>query len=192
MDGRGRLAQPLTWIARLRARPPTGGASPRAASRVRSPTAADAAVRACSGSCSAAGSGIAAHAAAARRRRRGRGRSIMLAGLGYGVVKGEHVPAIVEALEGCARPGRQRGRLPHRVARAHRPPQSSREEVLAIAGVTGRTSLLFLDVERRASGSRPIPGSPTRPCSSSIPASCRSASRSASRSRSGRRTAASR
>ena len=41
---------------------------------------------------------------------------------------------------------------------------------------------------RRASGSRPIPGSPTPRCSSSIPASCRSASRSASPLRCGKRT----
>jgi hypothetical protein len=30
MDGRGRIAQPLSFFARLRARPPTGGASARA------------------------------------------------------------------------------------------------------------------------------------------------------------------
>ena len=41
----------------------------------------------------------------------------------------------------------------------------------------------------RASGSRPIRGSPTPPCSSSTPASCRSASRSARPSRCGKRTA---
>ena len=29
MDGRGRIAQSLNFIARLRARPPTGGAPPR-------------------------------------------------------------------------------------------------------------------------------------------------------------------
>src|SRR5438105_10074871 len=34
MDGRGRIAQSLNWIARLRARPPTGGAArPRVAAR---------------------------------------------------------------------------------------------------------------------------------------------------------------
>ena len=90
MDGRGRIAQSLTWIARLRARPPTGGdARARAcASRIfeapmpRHRLPAAAAARLDPARCAFGiprGAGIAAAIA------------LMLGGLGYGVVKGDHV-----------------------------------------------------------------------------------------------------
>ena len=47
--------------------------------------------------------------------------------------------------------------------------QVSREEILATAGVTGASSLLFLDVADTRARLKSIPGSPKRPCSSSIP-----------------------
>ena len=92
-------------------------------------------------------------------------------------------------IEGRARRRRQCRRLPHRVGRACRP--ASRQPR---GGARRRRRhrharrCCFSTSNRRANASRAIPGSPTPPCSSSIPASCRSASRSARPSRSGKRT----
>jgi hypothetical protein len=65
----------------------------------------------------------------------------------------------------------------------------SREEVLAIAGITGTTSLLFLDAEQ-ARGCEGMRGLQTPLFSSFTRASCRSAFASACLLRSGRRKAA--
>jgi cell division protein FtsQ len=72
---------------------------------------------------------------------------VILASLGYGVVKGDHVPTVVNALKDA------RDRIANAagfritsvalVGNHH----LSREEVLAVAGITGTTSLLFVDVE---------------------------------------------
>ena len=88
-----------------------------------------------------------------------------------------------------ARSPRQCRRVPDRVDRALRPSSADAEEVLASPASPARTSLLFLDVDAARSVSRPIPGSPKRPCASSIPGRCRSRSGSATPLRSGRRTA---
>ena len=147
MDGRGRLAQSLNWIARLRARPQIRGAAPqqrdqrRVASvdalmppsgmqrflqrafiriiRIRVPR----------------GVGIAAAV------------SLIVGGIGYGVVKGEHVPVIVGTLTDARdQAANALGfRIVSLAVSGNR--HLSREEVLANAGVTGRTALLFLDVE---------------------------------------------
>ena len=50
----------------------------------------------------------------------------------------------------------------------------SREEILATAGVTGRASLLFIDVADARARLTPIRGSPKRRCRNSIPIACRS------------------
>ena len=92
-------------------------------------------------------------------------------------------------IEGRARRRRQCRRLPHRVGRACRPASHQPR-----GGARRRRRhrharrCCFSTSSRRANASRPIPGSPTPPCSSSIRASCRSASRSARPSRSGKRT----
>jgi len=145
MDGRGRIAQSLTWIARLRARPPTGGAvlRPRARPqhdlelmpasgfrrlwqrwwfrlvRVRLPR----------------GAGVAAAIV------------LILGGVGYGVVKGEHLPVIVEFLEDVRDQAANAVgfSITDLTVTGHN--QLTKEEVLASARVTGRSSLLFLDAD---------------------------------------------
>jgi cell division protein FtsQ len=143
MDGRGRLAQSLNWIARLRARPPTGGAAPRAyvgyvenasqpsdlhwalqrwgtrLMRVRLPRGA--------GVCGAI--------------------ALVLGGLGYGVIRGEHVPAIVAFIEDARDQAANAVgfNITDLTVAGHN--QLTKEEVLAAAGVTGRSSLLFLDAD---------------------------------------------
>ncbi len=66
--------------------------------------------------------------------------------LAYGAVKGDHVPAVVDALkymrDGVAGKVGFRIRSIAIAGNLH----MSREEILATAGVTGSTSLLFLDV----------------------------------------------
>jgi cell division protein FtsQ len=73
---------------------------------------------------------------------------IIVASLAYGVVRGDHVPSIIAGIKGT-RDGIA-GATGFRIvsialAGNH---HVSREEVLAAAGVTGTTSLLFLDVDQ--------------------------------------------
>jgi cell division protein FtsQ len=143
MDGRGRIAQSLSFLARLRERPPSGGADSRARLqhgwetvhvfgprrhlqrcwsrllRVRFPR----------------GAGASATAA------------LILSAVGYGLVKGDHVPEIVAALEDAR--DQAANAVGFRIAdlRVTGHNQLTKEEVLASAQVTGRSSLLFLDVE---------------------------------------------
>ena len=73
--------------------------------------------------------------------------ALILGGVGYGLVKGEHVPVIVGTLTDAR--DQAANALGFRIVAlavsGNR--HLSREQVLADAGVTGRTSLLFLDVE---------------------------------------------
>src|SRR4051794_33025839 len=73
---------------------------------------------------------------------------IILASLAYGAVKGDHVPSIIAALKD-ARDGAANAAgfriVSVALAGQH---HISREDVLAAAGITGTTSLLFLDVEQ--------------------------------------------
>lgn len=146
MDGRGRIAQPLRFFARLRARPPTGGASARARQgpylhglelmhpsefqwrlwrcwirlvRIELPR------------------GVGAATVAA----------LFLGTLAYGIVKGEHGPEIVALLEDTR--DQAANALGFRIADLTVAGQNqlTKEEVLASAQVTGRSSLLFLDAE---------------------------------------------
>jgi cell division protein FtsQ len=69
------------------------------------------------------------------------------ASIGYGVVRGDHVPAILTLTkDACDRLGNAAGfRIVSITLSGNH--QISREEVLATAGITGTTSLLFLDVD---------------------------------------------
>jgi cell division protein FtsQ len=73
---------------------------------------------------------------------------VILASLAYGVVEGDHLPAVAaiskDARDWVANAAGLRIVSVVLTGNQH----VSREEVLAIAGVTGRTSLLFLDAER--------------------------------------------
>jgi cell division protein FtsQ len=70
---------------------------------------------------------------------------LILASFGYGAVKGGHVPEIVGRMTDLRDAGANA--IGFRIAAVALTGQKqvSREEVLATAGVTGRTSLLFLD-----------------------------------------------
>src|SRR5262245_58235096 len=74
--------------------------------------------------------------------------AIILASLAYGIIKGDHVPRIIGGIKD-ARDGIASAAGFHVVSIAlagnH---HVSREEVLATAGITGTTSLLFLDVDQ--------------------------------------------
>jgi len=72
----------------------------------------------------------------------------ILASLGYGVVKGDHVPTVVAAMTDVRdRLGNAAGFRIVSIALSGNQ-HVTREEVLATAGVTGTTSLVFLDVEQ--------------------------------------------
>lgn len=143
MDGRRRLAQSLTWIAGLRARPPTLAACavvtdrlpystvPRSRLlrraqriflsllRVRLPRGAGAAAAAL----------------------------VILASIAYGAVKGDHGPTFIAAFKDVRDQAANAAGFRIKALAISGNIHVSREEVLAVAGVTGRNSLLFLNVE---------------------------------------------
>ena len=149
MDGRRRLAQPLTWIARARAaRADQADARARAQLEPSHELAVPEAYRRLQRSNSSArayiklintrpprGAGIAATVL------------VLVASAGYGVIKGDHIPAIIEAFKDArdATANAAGFRITSLALGGQK--HMSREEILAIAGITGRTSLLFLDVE---------------------------------------------
>jgi cell division protein FtsQ len=131
MDDRGRLAQSLTGIARWRSR---------------------LSARACAHAAQGADHLLDRWASSMERRlpraAGSIGTSILIASsLAYGIVKGDHLPSVA----GCLRDARDwvANAAGLRIAsialtgNAH----VSREEVLATAGVTGTTSLVFLDAD---------------------------------------------
>jgi cell division protein FtsQ len=74
--------------------------------------------------------------------------AVMLASVAYGTVKGDHVPTVITALKDVRDAAANAAGfriVSIALAGNH---HVSREEVLAIAGVTGTSSLLFLDVEQ--------------------------------------------
>src|SRR5262245_23810647 len=136
MDDRGRLAQPLTWIAQDARATGHGLAGDMQGSagrfrfgrllqrwtlfvETRLPRGAGVAASTC----------------------------LILASLAYGTVKGGHLPTLITALQdtrdGLANAAGFRIVAIGLAGQLH----VSREEVLATAGVTGRSSLLFLDVD---------------------------------------------
>lgn len=143
MDGRRRIAQPLSLFARLRARPPTGGDGVR----MRAQYAFD----------PVHVTGVRRHLQHGWRRLlrlrvprgvgSGAAAALILSALGYGLVKGEHVPEIVAFLEDAR--DQAANAVGFRIAdlRVAGHNQLTKEEVLASAQVTGRSSLLFLDAD---------------------------------------------
>jgi cell division protein FtsQ len=136
MDGRGRIAQSLSFFARQRVRPRAPAQlvfEPVQISgfrrhlqrgwirllRVRLPR----------------GAGVSAAAA------------LIFCAVGYGIVRGEHVPGIVASLEDARDQTANAVGFGIADLRVTGHNQLTKEEVLASAQVTGRSSLLFLDVE---------------------------------------------
>jgi cell division protein FtsQ len=153
MDGRGRIAQSLTWLAQWRARLPALGRAVKLP-RVRRNVDRQARVP---------GNAELPPSRFARLLRRStrtifkvrlpRGLGItaaalvIVASLAYGVVRGDHVTTIIDMLKDVRDSAANAAGF--RIVSLAMTGQQhvSREEVLAIAGVTGHTSLLFLDVE---------------------------------------------
>src|SRR5215831_9044918 len=139
MDDRGRLAQPLTGSprSRLADRAPARATSHRRAARARSgiALALDRWSSLLEGRLPR-GTGLAATA------------FVMAASLAFGVVEGDHLSGIVAAVkEARDRIGNAAGFRIVSIALAGNH-HVSREEVLTVAGITGTTSLVFLDVDR--------------------------------------------
>src|SRR5882757_9235515 len=143
MDGRGRLAQSLTWITRLRARPPNallrafviedlmGASRPLARLTLRR---ARGWFLVLLGVHLPRGVGMAAAAL------------LILSSVTYGTVEGGHVPTIVSAFKEARDQAANAAGFRITSVALSGNVHVSREEVLAIAGITGTTSLLFLDV----------------------------------------------
>lgn len=147
MDGRGRLAQSLTFLTRLRRAPAPAGhrGAPRYPVSEAMPAPYDA-----------------ASPWAPRLRRawirllrlripRGVGAAavaaIVLGSVGFGIVRGGHLPVIVDAIHDARdQVANTAGfRIVELSVSGYR--HLGREEVLAIARITGRSSLLFMDVD---------------------------------------------
>ena len=81
----------------------------------------------------------------------------LVASIGYGAVRGDHVPMIVDMLKDWRDAGANS--LGFRIAAVSLSGEKhvSRAEILAAAGVTGRTALLFLDVEAARSRLKTMP-----------------------------------
>jgi cell division protein FtsQ len=146
MDGRRRLAEPVTESAAVR--PAAGGAPASRRSRARSGLNLGSArlgrfLRRWVGPVQSwnvpRGTGVAAFSI------------FVLATAGFGVVRGDHVPAILEEMRDWRdAAANAAGFRITSIAMAGQK-QLSREEILTTAGITGRTSLLFLDAaEARA------------------------------------------
>src|SRR5206468_3000931 len=143
MDGGGRLAQSLTWIARLRARPPN------------SPTRVF-----ISDDLARAGALLARRLLRAARALflallrvqvpRGVGTAaaalMILTSIVYGTIQGDHVPTVVAAFKQARDQAANAAGFRITSVMLSGNVHVIREEVLAIAGVTGTSSLLFLDV----------------------------------------------
>ena len=151
MDGRKRLAQPLTWIARARA-----ARAGQADARARAPAEPMSAEPMSDVTLPATSplERFARHAYVRLinlRPPRGAGIGatvlVLLASAGYGIIKGDHIPAIIEAFKDARDAAANAAGFRISSLALGGQKHMSREEILATAGITGRTSLLFLDVE---------------------------------------------
>lgn len=142
MDGRGRLAQPLTWSAPLPARPAVMSRA-RSALRLRF----DRALNIPFARPLRRWSKVILHAEPPRGIGSFGAALLIAASIAYGTVQGGHVAELVGGVKDvCDRVANMAG---FRIAAVALSGQRhvTREEVLATAGVTGTASLLLLDVE---------------------------------------------
>jgi cell division protein FtsQ len=146
MDGRGRIAQSLNVFARLRAPPRTGGTAARPYARAELYYQAQS---------HQSGFQRALQRCWFRLLRveppRGVGTAAALAlifgSIGYGVVKGEHLPDVVAFIEDARDQAANAVGFSITDLRVSGHNQLTKEEVLAAARVTGRSSLFFLDAD---------------------------------------------
>jgi cell division protein FtsQ len=141
MDDRGRLAQPLNWIGRWRLRPAARAAT-RGATDAKPMRPKSRIARVMDRWSSflenkwPRGAGVAASAL------------VIVASLAYGTMKGDHIPGLVaglkDARDGIANAAGFRVVSIALVGNHH----VNREDMLATAGITRTTSLLFLEVDQ--------------------------------------------
>jgi cell division protein FtsQ len=136
MDRRGRLAQPLTWIAPRTARATLWSLAVRLAQRVFASILKLRVPR---------GAGLVAALL------------VIAATVIYGAITGDHLPAIVAALKDARDQAADKAGFAIMAVTVSGTAHVSRDEVLKLADVTGRTSLLFLDVEEAREGLRTSP-----------------------------------
>ena len=172
MDGRGRLAEPVTDGAHAR---PAAGAAP-VARRARAARARDRRSSRARARLAPLVGAVPELAAAARRRRRGGGRVRARERR----LRRRARRASARDRRRAARSARRRrqcARLPHHLDRARRPaPAHARGNSRHRRRHRPHVAAVPRCRRRRARGSRPIPGSPRPRCSSSIPAGCTSRS----------------
>ena len=142
MDGRGRLAQPLKRTRQSRESAARCRRAAPARARIGWPVA--------SGASTPLAAAISSTLARpARRRHRGIAALLLLASGLYGVVKGSHMPASIAALRDTS--DSAANSVGFRISELALAGQHevSRADILALAGITGSSSLLFLDAGKR-------------------------------------------
>jgi cell division protein FtsQ len=149
MDGGGRLAQPLKRSAgpRAAARPRSARSDrPRGGALLAALRGAGAALAQRIDRHSAR---LAARVAAIKPRRAGALSAALLltVSIGYGVVRGEHVPAVVDSLVDMRDAAANAAGFKISALSISGLQRLTKPEVLAVGGVTERTSLLFLNVD---------------------------------------------
>ena len=116
--------------------------------------------------------------------------TILLGSAAFGIVKGGHVDELTAALSDTRNALANAAGFRVATVVINGRKQLSQDEVLAVGGVNGRSSLLFLDAATVRDKLKANPWIADATILKFIPASCRSISSSARRSRCGRRTAA--
>jgi cell division protein FtsQ len=149
MDGRGRLAQPLTRFEQTDPGGASGAAPARPRRTAKRPTRISRFMR--NWSMRMADLRLPRWAGAAATA------LLILASIGYGAWKGGHFPMIVEALHDARDAAANAAGFRIAAVSLSGEKHVSRAEIFAAAGVTDRTSLLFLDVDAARARLKAIP-----------------------------------
>jgi cell division protein FtsQ len=149
MDGRGRLAQPLTRTEQIDPAQAAGAAPARPRRSAKRPTRISRFMR--NWSMRMADLRLPRWAGAAASA------LLILASIGYGAAKGGHVPMIVDFLSDARDAAANAAGFRIAAVSLSGEKHVSRAEVFAAAGVTDRASLLFLDVDAARARLKAIP-----------------------------------
>jgi cell division protein FtsQ len=149
MDGRGRLAQPLTRLEQTEPGDAAGAAAARPRRTAKRPTRITRFMR--NWSMRMADLRLPRWAGAAASA------LLILASTGYGAWKGGHFPMIVDALHDARDAAANAAGFRIAAVSLSGERHVSRAQIFAVAGVTDRASLLFLDVDAARSRLRAIP-----------------------------------
>src|ERR1700740_1411814 len=149
MDGRGRLAQPLTRSEQTDPAQPAGSAPARPRRTAKRPTRITRFMR--NSSVRMADLRLPRWAGAAASA------LLILASIGYGAAKGGHVPMIMEALSDARDAAANAAGFRIAAVSLSGEKHVSRAEIFAAVGVTDRASLLFLDVDAARARLKAIP-----------------------------------